>query len=82
MMLHEEITSLENQLGFLRQEVAEKGKTEAERDDARKELQTLKEIISRLDYNCNTPLAFESSLRQTQNLLLELKHENTTLKFE
>jgi chromosome segregation ATPase len=38
MMLHEQLTSLENQITFLRQEVAEKGKAEAERDAVKKEL--------------------------------------------
>jgi hypothetical protein len=81
MILQEQITSLESEIAYMNRELKEKGAVEAERNVLRNEVKAWKSVAFQVDSSCTTPLGFENVLRQNQNLLLELKHENANLKY-
>ena len=82
MILQEQVTSLESEIAYMAKELKEKGAAEAERNVLRNEVKAWKSVAFQVDPSCITPLTFETLLRQNQNMLLELKHENTNLKYK
>jgi hypothetical protein len=79
MLLEEQITTLENEVKLLRDLLSKKVDVEATRDSYKEKLFGWTSIAAKIDQECSTPQKLESIVRQTQNNLLELKHENANM---
>jgi len=81
MILQEQVTSLESEIAYMQKELKEKGAVEAERNVLRNEVKAWKAVAFQVEPTCATPINFETVLRRNQDMLFDLKHENTNLKY-
>ncbi|CAG7832849.1 unnamed protein product [Allacma fusca] len=82
MLLKEQIASLEMRVSHMTGELKEKVLCDENRKALQAEITEWKNVASKLDHRCKTPVNFESVLRQYQNQLLEFKHDNSDLKLQ
>lgn len=74
--------STESEISVLKKQLRDKDAVEGERNNLRNEVKAWINIATKLDASCRTPISFDSLIRSNQDLMLELKVENSNLKRE
>jgi len=72
--------SAESEISVLKRQLREKADVEGDRNNLRSQVKAWIAVATKLDTSCRTPLDFDSTFRKAQDLLLQLKLENSNLK--